>query len=106
MKDQFINVQLFGDPAGDPNPLANGSSDPKAQTPGAGGDAPNAAAELLEFKKKYVPVEKYEAERNRADGYLAAIMNNREDDIVEGKAQTMKSMRMPWQKKCLLRTTK
>ena len=82
MKNQFIKVQLFGDPAGDPNAQANGSTDPMAQTPGAGGDAPNAAAELLEFKKKYVPVEKYEAERNRADGYLAAIMNNRENEIV------------------------
>ena len=82
MTHNFIKLQLFGDPTGDPNAHANGSTDPMAQTPGAGGDAPNAAEELLEFKKKYVPVEKYEAERNRADSYLAAIMNNREADIV------------------------
>lgn len=81
MKNRFIRIQLFGDPAGDPNANANAPTGAAAQTPGANGDAPNAAQELLEFKKKYVPVEKYEAERDRADGYLAAIMNNREDEV-------------------------
>lgn len=84
MKKHFINVQLFGDPSGDPNAQAPNATAGGAQTPGAGGDdaTPNAAQELIEFKKNFVSREQYEKEKQRADGYLAAILNNREDDIV------------------------
>lgn len=84
MKKHFINIQLFGDPSGDPNAQAPNAAASGAQTPGAGGDdaTPNAAQELIEFKKNFVSREQYEKEKQRADGYLAAILNNREDDIV------------------------
>lgn len=83
MKKNFINVQLFGDPSGDPNAQAPNATAGGAQTPGAGGDdtAPNAAQELIEFKKNFVSRDQYEAEKKRADGYLAAILNNREDEV-------------------------
>ena len=83
MKEKFIKIQLFGDPAGDPSASGNGPSGPDAQTPGADGDnAPsNAAKELIDFKKKFVSREKYEEAVRRGDEYLNAIMNNREEEI-------------------------
>lgn len=88
MKKNFINVQLFGDPAGDPKATAPDPTGNGAQTPGPVGDdaTPNAAQELIEFKRKYVSREQYEAEKQRADGYLAAILNNREDEVAASES--------------------
>ena len=67
MEEKFIKLQLFGDPSGDPN--ANAKDPSGSGDPGAGGDdaTPNAAQELIEFKKKFVSREQYEAEKQRAD---------------------------------------
>lgn len=83
MSEQFIKVQLFGDPAGDPSASGGDPSGSPTPTPGAeGGEAtPNAAKELIEFKKKYVTREEYEKAVKRGDDFLAAIMENREDEI-------------------------
>lgn len=89
MKKHFINVQLFGDPSGDPAAQAPNAAANGAQTPGAGSDdaTPNAAQELIEFKKNFVSRDQYEAEKQRADGYLAAILNNREDEVAASEGE-------------------
>ena len=91
MKKTFIKLQLFGDPSGDPNAQAPNAAAGGAQTPGAVGDdaTPNAAQELIEFKKNFVSREQYEKEKERADGYLAAILNNREDDVVAKEGEVI-----------------
>lgn len=83
MSEQFIKLQLFGDPAGDPAASGNDPAGSPTPTPGAeGGEAtPNAAKELIEFKKKYVSREEYEKAVKRGDDFLAAIMENREGEI-------------------------
>ena len=84
----FIKLQLFGDPAGDPAAAAPNAAASGAPTPGAGGDdaTPNAAQELIDFKKNFVSREQFEAEKRRADGYLAAILNNREEDVAASES--------------------
>lgn len=83
MSEQFIKVQLFGDPAGDPGPRGDDPAGSTQQTPGAedGEAKSNAAKELIEFKKKYVSREEYEKAVKRGDDFLAAIMENREGEI-------------------------
>ena len=93
MSEQFIKVQLFGEPAGDPSASGSDPSGSTTPTPGAeGGEAtPNAAKELLDFKKKFVSREEYEKAVKRGDDFLAAIMENRESEIVgEQKAKEEK----------------
>lgn len=83
MSEQFIKLQLHGDPAGDPGQPGVDPAGSNQQTPGAeGGEAtPNAAKELLEFKSKYVPRDLYDKAIKRGDDFLAAIMENREGEI-------------------------
>lgn len=83
MSEQFIKLQLFGDPAGDPAASGSDPAGSPTPTPGAeGGEAtPNAAKELIEFKKKYVSREEYDKAVKRGDDFLAAIMENREGEI-------------------------
>lgn len=87
MKKNFINIQLFGDPSGDPQqntPNPSGSGDPNAN----GNDAtPNAAQELIDFKKNYVTREKYNEAVKRGDDFLKAIMENREDEVIADKEE-------------------
>ena len=82
-KKKFIDIQLFGDPSGDPTPTApdpSGDGADPARGPGAG---PNEAEALIEFRKKHVTREAYEAEKQRADSYLKAILDGREEEIAE-----------------------
>lgn len=83
MSEQFIKIQLHGDPAGDPGQPGIDPAGSNQPTPGAeGGEAtPNAAKELLDFKNKYVPRELYDKAIKRGDDFLAAIMENREGEI-------------------------
>lgn len=83
MSEQFIKLQLHGDPAGDPGQPGVDPAGSNQPTPGAeGGEAtPNAAKELIEFKKKYVSREEYDKAVKRGDDFLAAIMENREGEI-------------------------
>ena len=80
----FIKIQLFGDPAGDPNAKGPNAAANGPQTPGADGDdAPqNAAQELLDFRKNFVTREKYEEAVKRGDDFLRAIVENREDEVI------------------------
>lgn len=81
---KFIKIQLFGDPSGDPQQNAPDAAAKGAIT-GAGGaeTAPNDADWLIQFKKEHVSREEYEREKNRADSYLKAIMEDREDTLEE-----------------------
>lgn len=90
MKKGFILLQLFGDPTGDPQPRDPNPTGTDPQTPGSGDDAsPTTAEMLLEFRKKHVPIEEYNKEKERADSYLQAILENREEEIAirEGGAE-------------------
>ena len=91
MKRSFINLQLFGEPSGDPTQSVTGPTGPDAQTPGqTAGDASSVDAEMLmEYKRKHVTREEYEREKARADSYLRAILENRESEIagMEGTVQ-------------------
>lgn len=80
----FIKIQLFGDPAGDPNAKGPNAAANGPQTPGADGDdaQPNAAQELIDFRKNFVTREKYEEAVKRGDDFLRAIVENREDEVI------------------------
>ena len=86
MTKLFINLQLFGDAPADPTTTTTDPTGP-VKTPGdTGGDTqPNDAEMLLEFRKKHVPIEDYLREKTRADGYLQAILENREGEIAEAE---------------------
>lgn len=81
---KFINLQLHGDPSGDPQQTAQNPSGESAAPGQRGGDAtPNDADMLLEFKRQHVTREEYLREKERADSYLQAILENREDEIAQ-----------------------
>ena len=84
MEKEFIKIQLFGDPSGDPNkndPTPSGGGDP-----GKDGNAPSNDADiLLQWKKEHVTREEYEKEKARADAYLKAILENKEGDVLKAE---------------------
>lgn len=85
MSEQFIKLQLFGDPAGAPGPRGDDPAGFTQQTPGAGGDdtASNAAEELYSFQENFVPKAKYEEAVKRGDNYLQAIIKHSEADVLK-----------------------
>lgn len=86
-----INIQLFGDPTGDPQPTAPNPTGPGANPGPSGADAtPNDADLLLEFKKNHVTREEYLKEKERADSYLKAILENREAEIAAAEGAEKK----------------
>ena len=77
MSKEFIKLQLFGDPSGDPQP-----NDP---TPPGGGDQPNdtdLAQQLADLKKKFVSKEDYDKVVKDRQTLIDAIMEGREDDLI------------------------
>lgn len=86
MSKEFIKIQLFGAPPGDPTKAPDTAVDGKKQ-PGADGDdtAPNAAEELYNFQENYVTKEKYDAAVKRGDDYLKAIISHTEKDLLQNE---------------------
>lgn len=89
MTPNFIKLQLFGDPAGDPQQTAQNAPASSA-TPPAGTDTvppENDAELLLRFKQEHVRREELDKANARADAYLKAIMENREAEIIEAEGK-------------------
>lgn len=85
MSEQFIKLQLFGDPAGDPAASGKDPAGSPTPTPGAAGDdtASNAAEELYNFQENFVPKAKYDEAVKRGDNYLQAIIKHSEADVLK-----------------------
>lgn len=85
MRKNFILLQLHGDPAGDPQQKeAQYPAGDSALPDQRGGDTtPNDADLLYQWKRDHVSREEYQKEKDRADSYLKAILENREDEIAK-----------------------
>lgn len=77
MSKEFIKIQLFGDPSGDPQP-----NDP---TPPGGGDQhddTDLAQQLADLKKKFVAKEDYDKVVKDRQTLIDAIMEGREEELI------------------------